>query len=220
VCGVDDFCEEAAVRRARLDLLDPITFRHAGQCEHQDTTDPLSFGDLEVRDGAGGDYWLVECNVCAVGWQGCTTPRRASVTTGVGGSRTPSPSGCRSKAAPCSSRTWIDVPLASLALLGSGLPHLGPSPGRLHPPAILVGVLHRPTRCCHLLRGRIVLRRVPWREHSISGSGWLRAAASRLASTTPRANPLARLKQRRAVPMPEMAAWCGLRADRLPGASR
>ena len=48
--------------------MDPATFRHGGECEHRDTTDPtivkaiLRFHD---RDG----YWWVECATCEYGWQ-------------------------------------------------------------------------------------------------------------------------------------------------------
>jgi hypothetical protein len=69
-CGAEDHYEEPADRRARLDPLDPSTFRHAGQCEHLDTSDPaLLRVILKVRDGAGGDYWWVECGTCGCGWQ-------------------------------------------------------------------------------------------------------------------------------------------------------
>jgi hypothetical protein len=69
-CGVEDFYEEPTGRRARLDPLDPSTFRHAGGCEHRDTTDPaLLRAILKVKDGAGGDYWWVECSICSCGWQ-------------------------------------------------------------------------------------------------------------------------------------------------------
>jgi hypothetical protein len=49
---------------------DPATFRHAGQCEHRDTSDPaLLRAILKVRDGAGGGYWWVECGTYECGWQ-------------------------------------------------------------------------------------------------------------------------------------------------------
>ena len=70
VCGSQDVYEEPADRRAPLDRLDPSTFRHAPQCEHRGTTDPaLLRAILKVRDGAGGDYWWVECSTCDTGWQ-------------------------------------------------------------------------------------------------------------------------------------------------------
>jgi hypothetical protein len=68
-CGAEDFYE-LADRRTRLDPLDPSTFRHAGQCEHRDTTDPaLLRAILAVKDGSGGDYWRVECGVCGRAWR-------------------------------------------------------------------------------------------------------------------------------------------------------
>jgi hypothetical protein len=49
---------------------DPSTFRHAGQCEHRYTSDPAPLrAILKVRDGAGRDYWWVECGTCEFGWQ-------------------------------------------------------------------------------------------------------------------------------------------------------
>ena len=69
-CGIDRFYEQPADRRTRLDPLDPSTSRHAGQCEHRDTSDPaLLRAILKVRDGAGGGYWWVECSACDCGWQ-------------------------------------------------------------------------------------------------------------------------------------------------------
>jgi hypothetical protein len=57
-------------RRVRLDLYDPSTFHHSGQCEHRSTADPtLLRAILKVRDGAGGGYWWVECGACDTGWQ-------------------------------------------------------------------------------------------------------------------------------------------------------
>ena len=69
-CGAEDAYEEPADRRARLDPCDPSTFRHAGQCEHLDTSDPaLLRAILKVRDGAGGVYRWVECGACDTAWQ-------------------------------------------------------------------------------------------------------------------------------------------------------
>jgi hypothetical protein len=69
VCGSEDFYEPVA-DRVRLDPYDPSTFRHAGQCEHRYASDPaLLRAILKVRDGAGGDYWWVECGTCECGWQ-------------------------------------------------------------------------------------------------------------------------------------------------------
>ena len=62
---------EEADRRVRLDPNDPSTFRHAGQCEHRDTSDPaLLRAILKVRDGAGGDYRWMEFGACDTAWQG------------------------------------------------------------------------------------------------------------------------------------------------------
>jgi hypothetical protein len=62
--------EEPTDRRVRLDPYDPSTFRHAGQCEHRDASDPaLLRVILKVRDGVGGGYWWVECGTCEWGWQ-------------------------------------------------------------------------------------------------------------------------------------------------------
>jgi hypothetical protein len=70
VCGAEDFYEEPTDDRDRLDPYDPSTFRHAGQCEHRDTTDPaLLRVILRVRDGVDGGYWWVQCATCDHGWQ-------------------------------------------------------------------------------------------------------------------------------------------------------
>jgi hypothetical protein len=54
----------------RLDPLDPKTSRHAGQCEFASETDVGVLRlILKVKDGAGGDYWWVECTACDCGWQ-------------------------------------------------------------------------------------------------------------------------------------------------------
>jgi hypothetical protein len=80
VCGTEDVYEEHADRRARLDPLDPSTFRHAGGCEHRDTTDPALLAViLKVRDGAGEGYWWVECSACDTAWQ---VPHYAAETVG------------------------------------------------------------------------------------------------------------------------------------------
>jgi hypothetical protein len=75
-CGEEHYREPPTDGRARLDPYDPSTFRHAGQCEHRDTSDPaLLRVILKVRDGAGGGYWWVECATCEHGWQVPHYPR-------------------------------------------------------------------------------------------------------------------------------------------------
>ena len=69
-CGKEYFHEAPADARVRLDPLDPSTFRHAGQCEHRNATDPAVLRALlKVQEGAGGGYWLVECGACEHVWQ-------------------------------------------------------------------------------------------------------------------------------------------------------
>jgi hypothetical protein len=69
-CGHEFFHEPLTDERDRLDPYDPSTFRHAGQCEHRDTTDPaLLRAILRVRDGVDGGYWWVQCATCEHGWQ-------------------------------------------------------------------------------------------------------------------------------------------------------
>lgn len=69
VCGKQYHYVEVAAR-ARQDPYDPDTFRHAGQCEQRDITDPaLIRMMLRVKEGAGGTHWFVECGVCGNGWQ-------------------------------------------------------------------------------------------------------------------------------------------------------
>ena len=70
VCGVQYWHEPFVERRTRLDPLDPANFRHAPQCEHRDTTDPVLIkAILRVREGGGGGYWWVACSMCECGWQ-------------------------------------------------------------------------------------------------------------------------------------------------------
>jgi hypothetical protein len=55
VCGTEYFHEPYTDDRVRLDPYHPSTFRHAGQCEHRDTSDSaLIRAILKVRDGVGG----------------------------------------------------------------------------------------------------------------------------------------------------------------------
>jgi hypothetical protein len=69
-CGHEFFHEPFTDDRERLDPYDPSTFRHAGQCEHRETDDPVLIkAILKVRDGVGGRYWWVECATCEHGWQ-------------------------------------------------------------------------------------------------------------------------------------------------------
>jgi hypothetical protein len=71
-CGAEYFHDPFAddLGRVRLDPYDPSTFRHAGQCEHRETDDPVLLkAILKVRDGVGGGYWWVECATCEHGWQ-------------------------------------------------------------------------------------------------------------------------------------------------------
>jgi hypothetical protein len=80
-CGSEDVRGEPADRGVRLDPSDPSTFRHAGQCEHRDTSDPaLVRVILKVRDGAGGGYWWVECGTCEYGLAGSALRRERRVT--------------------------------------------------------------------------------------------------------------------------------------------
>jgi hypothetical protein len=68
-CGSQDYYEPV-VDCARLDPLDAKTSRHAGQCEFASETDPaMLWVILKVKDGAGGDYWWVECGACDTAWQ-------------------------------------------------------------------------------------------------------------------------------------------------------
>ena len=61
--------------RARLDPLDPSTFRHFPACEFRDTTDPALLRLLlTVQDGTGvssgwSAYWWVTCGSCQTSWQ-------------------------------------------------------------------------------------------------------------------------------------------------------
>jgi hypothetical protein len=67
-CGSDVY--EKANRRVRLDSYDQSTFRHAAQCEHRETVDPVLLkAILKVRDGVDGGYWWVQCATCEHGWQ-------------------------------------------------------------------------------------------------------------------------------------------------------
>jgi len=68
-CGVEDHYEPVA-DRVRSDSLDAKTSRHAGECEFASETDAAELRVvLKVKEGAGGDYWWVECGGCATAWQ-------------------------------------------------------------------------------------------------------------------------------------------------------
>jgi len=54
--------------------------RQTRRREHRGTTDPaLLRAILKVRDGAGGDYWWVECGTCDCAWQ---VPHYAAASVG------------------------------------------------------------------------------------------------------------------------------------------
>jgi hypothetical protein len=69
-CYSEDIYEPRVDTRARLDPLNPATFRHAGECEHPATTDPAVIrAILKVTQGPTGDYPWVQCSACDHGWQ-------------------------------------------------------------------------------------------------------------------------------------------------------
>lgn len=77
-CGAEHYHEDAVDRRARLDPLDPSTFRHIPGCEYANRTDPvLVQAILTVQEGAGGTYWWVTCRA-GCRWQ---VPYYASEST-------------------------------------------------------------------------------------------------------------------------------------------
>ena len=54
----------------RLDPLDPSTSRHLGQFEFASETNAAVLRVVpKVKDGAGGNYWWVECGTCDTAWQ-------------------------------------------------------------------------------------------------------------------------------------------------------
>lgn len=66
----EDVHEEPADRRVRLDPLDAKTAGHVGECEFRFETEPSVLKlVLKVKDGAGGNYWWVECGASDAGWQ-------------------------------------------------------------------------------------------------------------------------------------------------------
>jgi hypothetical protein len=69
LCGEEHY-RELVADRVRSDPLDPKTSRHAPQCEFASATDAAVVRVLlKIRDGAGGDYWWVECGACDTAWQ-------------------------------------------------------------------------------------------------------------------------------------------------------
>ena len=69
VCG-SEYWREPLPEYRRQDPYDPRTFRHAGECEQRDTTDPALIKlILDVKPGTGGPYWWVTCQTCALSWQ-------------------------------------------------------------------------------------------------------------------------------------------------------
>jgi hypothetical protein len=66
-CGKQTY-HEPTPARARLDPLDPSTFRHGGGCEMREVTEPsVVRALLKVTEREG--YWWVECGSCDFGWQ-------------------------------------------------------------------------------------------------------------------------------------------------------
>jgi hypothetical protein len=64
----DEFYEELADRRGRLDRLDAETSRRSGECEFASETDPSVLKVLlRVKPGLGGGYDWVERGSCAAG---------------------------------------------------------------------------------------------------------------------------------------------------------
>jgi hypothetical protein len=67
-CGKEYHRESPTDGRARLDPLDPSTFRHVPACDQRDITDPAIIrATLRVQDSEG--YWWVESGMCACCWQ-------------------------------------------------------------------------------------------------------------------------------------------------------
>jgi hypothetical protein len=67
-CWSENIYEPPVDTRTRLNPLDPSTFRHAGGCEHRQTTDPtIVKAILTVLERE--TYWWVQCGACNCGWQ-------------------------------------------------------------------------------------------------------------------------------------------------------
>jgi hypothetical protein len=77
-CYSEDIYDPRVDTRTRLNPLDPTTFRHAPECEHRQTTDPVIVkAILTVLERE--DYRYVECRTCRCGWQ---TPFYAKESVG------------------------------------------------------------------------------------------------------------------------------------------
>jgi len=64
----EDIYEPRVDTRTRLNPLDPSTFRHAPECEHRDTIDPVIVNAiLTILERE--TYWYVQCSACNCGWQ-------------------------------------------------------------------------------------------------------------------------------------------------------
>jgi hypothetical protein len=77
-CRPEDIYEPRVDTRTRLNPLDPATFRHAPECEHRDTTDPILVKAILTAQERE-DYWYVQCRACSFGWQ---TPFHAAERDG------------------------------------------------------------------------------------------------------------------------------------------
>jgi hypothetical protein len=69
VCG-SEYWREPLPEYRRQDPYDPRTFRHAGECEHRDTTDPALLKlIIDAKPGTGGDYLVGQLPVLRISWQ-------------------------------------------------------------------------------------------------------------------------------------------------------
>lgn len=80
--GKDHYYESsAAERRVRLDPYDPLTSRHAPQCEQREIADAMLLKALlKVQPGSGGEYHWVTYGASTRRGPSRTTPRRARET--------------------------------------------------------------------------------------------------------------------------------------------
>jgi hypothetical protein len=68
VCGSEHYYAPA-LKRTRVDPLDPATSRHGGACEFKETTDRAVLRALlRVRPGLEEGYSWVECGACGFAW--------------------------------------------------------------------------------------------------------------------------------------------------------